>query len=118
MPRITNRNTLATKALAISDASSDALIALEDAVAKAQKALAQYLHEHEDERRRRDALRDTAPPMVSNRGFSIWAAEPEYSINLTRKGQAYLDRLREQEAKEAKEAKEAAAKAEHGGDAA
>lgn len=74
MPRI-NPNSYATKAVAISDASSDELVRLEDAVTQAQKALAAYLHAHPVERQRIARIRDTAPMARDNRPFSIFAPE-------------------------------------------
>jgi hypothetical protein len=72
MPRI-NPNTYATKALEISDAMSDELIALEDSITAAKKARDKYLHEHPVERSNMEWLRDTAPVARSNAPFSIFA---------------------------------------------
>jgi hypothetical protein len=73
MARMGNRNSLCTKALAISDAMSDELHALEDQISAAKKARDKYLHEHPVERRNLEWLRDTAPMARSNVPFSIFA---------------------------------------------
>jgi hypothetical protein len=66
-----NPNTLATGWKAQSDAMSDELHALEDAVTAAQRARDKWLHEHPEERARLARLRDTAP-IVNNRPFSLF----------------------------------------------
>jgi hypothetical protein len=63
---------LATKAVAISDAMSDELHALEDAITAAKAARDKYLHEHPAERKRLERLRDTAPIYRDNKPFSIF----------------------------------------------
>ncbi|HEY7021377.1 MAG TPA: hypothetical protein VH349_09690 [Ktedonobacterales bacterium] len=65
--------TYATKALAMDDAMSDELHALEDAITAARAARDKYLHEHPAERKRLERLRDTAPIARSNAPFSICA---------------------------------------------
>jgi hypothetical protein len=68
----TSPKSLATKAVAISDAMSDELHALEDAITAAKAARDKYLHEHLAERRRLERLRDTAPIYRDNKPFSIF----------------------------------------------
>jgi len=68
----TNPKSLATKAVAISDAMSDELHALEDAITAVKRARDKYLHEHPEERKRLERLRDTAPMSRDNKPFSIF----------------------------------------------
>ena len=68
MPRI-NTNLFATRAVAMSDATSDELIALEDAITAAKKTSDKYLKE----RKRLERLRDTASIERSHREFSLFA---------------------------------------------
>jgi DICT domain-containing protein len=68
MPRI-NTNLFATKAVAMSDAMSDELIVLKDAITAAKKTSDKYLQE----RKRLERLRDTASIKRSNREFSLFA---------------------------------------------
>jgi len=68
----TSPKSLATKAVAISDAMSDELHALEDAITAAKKARDAYLAAHPAERRRLERLRDTAPIYRDNKPFSIF----------------------------------------------
>jgi hypothetical protein len=56
-----------------SDAISDELHALEDAIAAAKRTRDKYLHEHPVERKRLERLRDMAPLARSNAPFSIFA---------------------------------------------
>jgi hypothetical protein len=67
-----NPNSLATKWVEQSDAMSDELHALEDAVTAARKARDKWLHDHPATRRRLERLRDSAPIYRDNKPFSIF----------------------------------------------
>jgi hypothetical protein len=67
-----NPNSYATKAVAMSNASSDELVALEDAITAAKRARDKYLDAHPEERARLARLRDTAPMYRDNKPFSIF----------------------------------------------
>jgi hypothetical protein len=72
MPRI-NPNSFATKAIAMSDAMSDELIAPEDVITAAKKARDVYLAASRAERKRRERVRDTVTIARSKRRFSLFA---------------------------------------------
>lgn len=68
MPHI-NTNSCAMKAVVMSEALSDELIALEDAITAAKKARDKFMQERE----RLERLHDTTPIVRSHRGFSLFA---------------------------------------------